>query len=228
MRLCLLALALVAAPAWAQAVDTTATGDPIDLPPDTEPFEVDVFRSIYGWETPVVVFPLELVNDTAYPVYFGAAPALWAGAALAGEDLDPALRLTASQALNFAVTAGLKRAINRPRPYAALIGIEARDRGHQGDEVFDPYSFPSGHTSSAFVIATSVSLSYPEWYVGVPAAVWATTMGVTRIWHGVHYPTDVLVGAAIGTASAVAVHFLMPDVFGDEAEAQPVRIVIPL
>ena len=225
MRLVLSLIALpLAAPLAAQpaAVDTTA------LPPKTEPYEVGLLQSVYAWENPAVVVPLRVVNETAYPVYFGAAPALWAGAALADADLDPALRLTVAQGVNYGVTFALKNLINRPRPYSAVEGVSARDRGHQGDEVFDPHSFPSGHTSTAFVIATSVSLSYPEWYVIVPAAAWAGTMGMARVWHGVHYPSDVLAGAAIGVASGVAVHFLMPDVFGDEAEAQPVRIVIPL
>ena len=211
--------------------------DPPDLPPKTEPFEVGVLRAIYHNENPVFAGTMRVVNESAYPIYYGASPVLWGGAAALGEDLDPALRLTAAQAVNLGITAVLKRAINRPRPYTALADVSARDRHHTGDDIFDPYSFPSGHASSAFVIATSLSLSYPEWYVIVPSAAWASAMGLTRVWHGVHYPSDVLVGAAIGTASGVAVHFLMPDVFGDEdpeavalgAEAVvPIHVVIPL
>ncbi len=221
-----LLLLLLTAPAWAQKapVDTT------NLPPNTEPFEVVLLRRVYDADTPVVAVPLRLVNASAYPVYFGAAPALWAGTVATGAPLDPALRLTVAQAVNFATTFALKNLIQRPRPYVAVAGVAARDRGHQGDDVFDPHSFPSGHTSSAFVIATSLSLSYPEWYVVVPAAVWAGTMGVTRVWHGVHYPSDVLVGAVIGTASGAAVHLLLPRVLGEESDtvAAPFRIVVPL
>ena len=227
MRALLLFLALAAAPmAQEVPVDTT------NLPPKTEPYEVLLLRRIYDNESAVVTVPLRVVNDTAYPVYYGAAPTLWAGTALLDADLDPALRLTVAQALNLGVTAALKRAISRPRPYIAVAGVTSRDRRHQGDEIFDPYSFPSGHTSSAFVIATSLSLSYPEWYVVVPATAWATTMGVARVWHGVHYPSDVAVGAAIGLASGAAVHFLMPDVFGEDAEVDsavlPVQVIVPL
>ncbi len=223
-RLVLLAVLLAAAASAQEApVDTT------NLPPKTEPFEVVLLRSVYDDERPGVALPMRAVNASAYPIYFGAAPALWAGSALVGADLDPALRLTAAQGLNFGVTFALKNLIQRPRPYVAVDGVDARDRGHQGDEIFDPHSFPSGHTSSAFVIATSVGLSYPEWYVIAPAAVWATAMGVARVWHGVHYPSDVAVGAAIGIASGAAVHLLMPDVFGDEeVVAMPVQVVVPL
>lgn len=212
-----------AASAQEVPVDTT------DLPPRTEPFDVILLRSIYDDDRATVAVPMRVVNGSAYPIYAGAAPALWAGAALAGADLDPALRLTAAEALSLGTTVALKNLIRRPRPYVAVDGVAARDRRHQGDEVFDPFSFPSGHASSAFAIATSLSLSYPEWYVIVPSAAWAAAMGVTRVWHGVHYPSDVAVGAAIGVASAAAVHVLMPDVFGDEdAVAAPLRIVVPL
>ncbi|MEM1116259.1 MAG: phosphatase PAP2 family protein [Bacteroidota bacterium] len=215
-----------------------AAQDLPDLPPDTEPYEVAVFRSIYEIEAPAFTIPMHLVNESAYPAYYGAAPALFAGAAVAGEDLNPAVRLGVAQVTTVGITVLLKRVINRPRPYVALDGVEARDERHMGDDIFDPYSFPSGHTSSSFAIATSLSLSYPEWYVIAPSAVWASAMGVTRIWHGVHYPTDVLVGALIGTASGVAVHLLMPDVLGDDGDPEveaaraaasaPVRFVVPL
>ncbi len=227
MRVLALLLLAVAGPTWAQdaPVDTT------NLPPNTEPYEVVVLRQIYDADVPLVAVPMRVVNTSAYPVYLGAAPALWAGALLTDADLDPALRLTVAQAANFGLTFALKNLVQRPRPYVAVAGVTARDRGHQGDDVFDPHSFPSGHTSSAFVIATSLSLSYPEWYVVAPAAVWAGLMGVTRVWHGVHYPSDVLVGAAIGTASGVAVHVLLPRVLGEERDttgSMPVRVTVPL
>lgn len=235
MRIALLALALwVAGPlpapahAQAQAPDTTATGDPVDLPPNTEARDVAIFRTIYEVEAPLLVRPMRVVNDTAYPVYAAVAPALALGAALDGGDYEPAMRMAVSQGVNFAVTLAMKRLVMRPRPYAALNEIDARDRGHMGEEVFDPYSFPSGHTSSAAVIGTSLSLSYPEWYVIVPAVAWVGTMGATRIWHGVHYPTDVAVGAAVGAASAVLVHLVWDAVDPDSAEAGAVRISIPL
>ena len=67
-------------------------------------------------------------------------------------------------------------------------------------------SFPSGHTSAAFAIATSVSMSFPKWYVMVPCYIWASGVGVSRIVLGVHYPSDVLAGAIVGTGSAYVTH----------------------
>ncbi len=62
--------------------------------------------------------------------------------------------------------------------------------------------FPSGHTSLAFAIATSLSLKYPKWYVIAPSYVWACSVGYSRMNLGVHYPSDVLAGAVLGAGSA--------------------------
>ena len=63
-------------------------------------------------------------------------------------------------------------------------------------------SFPSGHTSSAFATATSLSLAYPEWYVIVPSFAYAGTVAYSRMHLGVHYPSDVAAGALIGAGCA--------------------------
>ncbi len=203
-------------------------------PPETEPIDVQVLRSVYDVEVAPVEWTMRGVNASAYPIYFAASPLMWGGTLAAGADTRPAIEMTLAQVANFGTTFALKNIVQRPRPYAALDDIAARDRQHQGDEVFDPHSFPSGHTSSAFVIATSLSLSYPKWYVVAPSMTWAGLMGVARVWHGVHYPSDVLIGAGIGTATAFAVHYgvaLLREIDtsgGDEAAVVPVYLVIPL
>jgi len=146
-----------------------------------------------------------------------------------GEPLDIPFRMGVAEGGAAALTMALKQLIRRPRPYAALSDIAARDPGHRGDDVFDPHAFPSGHTAIAVALATSLSLSAPQWYVIAPAAAWATAMGVGRVWQGVHYPSDVLVGAGIGAASAVAAHLFVPAFLGSENDtAAPLRVVIPL
>jgi undecaprenyl-diphosphatase len=62
---------------------------------------------------------------------------------------------------------------------------------------------PSGHTSFSFTTATSVYLMYPKWYVALPAFAWATSVGYSRMYLGLHYPSDVLMGAVVGSSSAI-------------------------
>ncbi len=101
-----------------------------------------------------------------------------------------------------AITFGLKYTVNRPRPFVTYPDITQKDQN------VGPHSFPSGHTSSAFALATSLSLCYSKWYVAVPAYLWAFTVGYSRMRLGVHYPTDVLVGAIIGTACSFGTYYL--------------------
>ena len=61
-------------------------------------------------------------------------------------------------------------------------------------------SFPSGHTGFSFMTATVLACKYPRY--GIPLYLLATTVGITRIYLGRHYPLDVLVGATIGTITA--------------------------
>jgi membrane-associated phospholipid phosphatase len=89
------------------------------------------------------------------------------------------------------ISTGLKYTVNRERPFATYSFITKKI------EAGSP-SFPSGHTSGAFSVATSLSLAFPRWYVIAPSFLWAAGVGYARMELGVHYPTDVLAGAVIG------------------------------
>ena len=89
----------------------------------------------------------------------------------------------------------MKYGIHRERPYSRYPDIEKLSDDSTP-------SFPSGHTTSAFCTATSLSLMYPKWYVIVPSYSWAVAVGYSRMHMGMHYPSDVLMGAIIGTASS--------------------------
>ena len=89
------------------------------------------------------------------------------------------------------ITVALKYSTDRDRPFVTYPDIVKKS-------VAGSPSFPSGHTSSAFCTATSLSLAHPEWYVIVPSFAWAGTVGYSRMHLGVHYPSDVLAGALIG------------------------------
>lgn len=96
---------------------------------------------------------------------------------------------------------GIKVIVRRDRPFVTYPEIEKLASGGS-------YSFPSGHSSEAFSIATSLSISFPKWYVVAPAYLWAGLVGYSRMDLGVHYPTDVLAGAVLGAGSAYLCHVL--------------------
>ena len=110
--------------------------------------------------------------------------------------LRDALYLGVNLGTNALFTYSLKNSFKRPRPgitYPAQITMY---------EDVSSLSFPSGHTSEAFSTATALSLKYPEWYIIAPAYLWAGSVGYSRMNLGVHYPSDVLAGALLGTGTA--------------------------
>ena len=115
------------------------------------------------------------------------------------QSIQDAVEISSSILLSGLISIGFKHAVNRKRPFEAYPSIE------QVTSVTTA-SFPSGHTTHAFVLATSVSLVYPEWYIIIPSYIWAGAVGYSRMHLGLHYPSDVLAGALIGTGSAYLFH----------------------
>ncbi|SEF72026.1 phosphatase PAP2 family protein [Vibrio hangzhouensis] len=64
----------------------------------------------------------------------------------------------------------------------------------------DRYSLPSGHTAAAFLMATIIGHFYPAWFE--ISLLWAVFIGTSRILLGVHFLTDVVIGALLGFAAA--------------------------
>lgn len=95
----------------------------------------------------------------------------------------------------------LKNLVARTRPYEVIEGLT-----YLVKKPVD-YSFPSGHTGTSFAAAVVLFLSYPKkysfWFL-----VLAFLIGFSRLYVGVHYPTDVLAGALIGTVIAVCVYIV--------------------
>lgn len=126
------------------------------------------------------------------------AMAAYAGFTKDKDLLKDAIYIGTSVGEAVVLTYGLKYAVGRERPYERY-----PDRVH-AYSLEDSPSFPSGHTAAAFSLATSLSIKYPKWYVIAPSALWACSVGFSRMNEGVHYPSDVVAGAAIGAGCAVA------------------------
>lgn len=110
-------------------------------------------------------------------------------------------------AINTMATQGLKWIVNRERPYEKYPGI-IHPYQLEGDA-----SFPSGHTSTAFATATTLSIEFKKWYVIIPAYVWAAGVGYSRLYLGEHYTSDVVGGAVVGAGSAALSHWLTKKFF---------------
>jgi membrane-associated phospholipid phosphatase len=109
--------------------------------------------------------------------------------------------VASSTALSYGLTVLLKHIVKRPRPFIQNLNIVPVYRAGST-------SFPSGHTSTTISTATALSMAYPKWYVIAPAFLWAGATGYSRMYLGVHYPTDVAAGALLGAGSALSMSFL--------------------
>lgn len=94
----------------------------------------------------------------------------------------------------------LKRVIERERP---------PDLGYKAlDEYIHAYSFPSGHATTSFalaVLALSITRGTRQAWIGWLAIALALLIGYSRVYRGVHYPSDVLGGALLGALTALCV-----------------------
>lgn len=88
----------------------------------------------------------------------------------------------------------IKKFTHRLRPFEALTNIKSLIRPP------DRFSFPSGHTAGAFIMATLISGIYS--IVCIPAFIIASLVGFSRIYNGLHYTSDVLAGMLLGISCA--------------------------
>lgn len=97
-------------------------------------------------------------------------------------------------AISFLLLSLIRRIINRPRPYEKLRIQPLFSKKTKGK------SFPSRHIFSSFIIAATFSFVYPlGWIFYIPAVL----LAIIRVIGGVHYPSDVLVGAGVAMIASI-------------------------
>lgn len=93
----------------------------------------------------------------------------------------------------------VKRTVSRPRPSSTIDCVTL---------VVEPdrFSFPSGHSAAAMAVAIGYAMAFPAFAVPLVAA--ALLVGASRVFLGVHYPGDVLVGQLIAALTALALRLV--------------------
>jgi undecaprenyl-diphosphatase len=120
------------------------------------------------------------------------------------DGLFAAAHLAGTGAIALGLYSLLKRWTKRPRPFASDARI------HAWIAPLDEFSFPSGHTLHAVAFTLVAMAHYPMLaWVLVP---FASTVAVSRVVLGLHYPSDVLAATAIGSSIAAAALWLVPGV----------------
>ncbi len=89
----------------------------------------------------------------------------------------------------------VKNSLRRPRPQESVPGFRSLITAS------DQFSFPSGHSSGAFLLATALLLVYGA--AAAPMYIWACCVALSRILLGVHFPGDTLAGALMGSGLAL-------------------------
>lgn len=125
---------------------------------------------------------------------------LWIALAVVLLVIGKTRRVGAASALSLILTflvvnLGIKNIVGRIRPYEAIVGLTRLVPAENS------FSFPSGHSAHAFAVGVVIFLMLPR-KIGVPTLVLSFLIAVSRMYVGVHYPTDVLAGILIGSAIA--------------------------
>ncbi len=185
---------------------------PRELSAQTDPANPDVrlFRSINNAQSKGATSLLTVTDASVYPVVAGVPAVLTVYGYAAGSDdaFETGILSGGAEIAAYGIRSVFKYTLRRERPYVALRNV------HVGRlETADPYSFPSGHTTGAFALATMLTLRYPKPQVYVPLFLWAGVVGYGRMYFGLHYPSDVLGGAVIGAGSALLVNHFREDIF---------------
>ncbi len=97
----------------------------------------------------------------------------------------------------------LKNQFRRNRPQQAIPSFQSCITAS------DEFSFPSGHSSAAFLLASITVLFYGS--LALPLYLWAALVSLSRVVLGVHFPTDIIAGISLSLiTTALAIHYIIP------------------
>lgn len=157
-------------------------------------YDLDLQRMInQGWNSPVLDFLFVALNWLGVgwvqivlimPLFAARATRIAAGTAL--------LAWTVSGLINLAIKAWVPKL--RPSNLAETI-LPSDEKNYLS-------SFPSGHTVTAFAVATALALTWPKskrLWIGTILMLLAIGVGLARVYRGQHWPSDVVGGAALGS-----------------------------
>ena len=157
--------------------------------------DIGILKGIFENRIPGLDFVFVFITNSAAAVAFGV-PLIMLLMALQkkiSELRHKALMLLIPVAVSAIIANILKYIFDTPRPYEVYSFIYKLSVGGSP-------SFPSGHTADAFAFVVAISLVYRKWYIIVSGLIWASLVGYSRMYLGVHFPSDVLGGAFIGAA----------------------------
>lgn len=163
---------------------------------------------------------MKFASDSPTYISLGLPVGLFIGGKLSKnpEMVMNSYELLSSTILTSLLTTAMKYGFHRERPFETYPNdITKHSTGGS-------YSFPSGHTSMVFSTATSLSLMYPKWYIIAPSFAWASVVAYSRMYLGVHYPSDVLAGALLGCLTSVGTHYLFNYIKKRKNEKEKVKL----
>jgi len=169
--------------------------------------DVKIFRSFNNIESGFVNSFVNITNKSIIPVIVAVPIGMYVTSRINDNHYDESssILLMLSELTNTAVTAGLKYVIRRDRPFRTLNNVNFTDTS----DVNGAFSFPSGHTSESFALATSLTLRYPDKPFLISGLyTYATLVSLGRMYWGVHYPSDVLAGMLLGAGSSALIFSL--------------------